>query len=46
MKGHNDWHLAVAAVRAFSARDDAEPVLFYKGEYAGVRTWTVALASS
>lgn len=33
-----DHTIVVAAVRALSARADAEPLLFFKGEYVGVRS--------
>ena len=40
-----DHTIVVAAVRALSARADAEPLLFYKGSYVGVRSRAGALAS-
>ncbi len=40
-----DHTIVVAAVRALSARADAEPLLFYKGTYVGVRSRAGALAS-
>ena len=39
-----DHTIVVGAVRALSARADAEPLLFFKGEYVGVRSRAGALA--
>ncbi|PVZ53868.1 flavin reductase family protein [Arthrobacter sp. H-02-3] len=40
-----DHTIVVGAVRALSARAGAEPLLFYKGEYVGVRSRAGALES-
>ncbi|HEX9230154.1 MAG TPA: flavin reductase family protein [Arthrobacter sp.] len=40
-----DRPIAVGAVRALSARAHAEPVLFYKGDYVGLRSLANALES-
>lgn len=40
-----DHTIVVAAVRALSARADAEPLLFYKGDYVGLRSRANALES-
>lgn len=40
-----DHTIVVAAVRALSARADAEPLLFFKGDYFGVRSRAGALES-
>nr|AAZ38134.1 putative FMN-dependent oxidoreductase [Arthrobacter sp. KW] len=40
-----DHTIVVAAVHALSARSGAEPLLFYKGEYAGVESSAGALVS-
>jgi flavin reductase (DIM6/NTAB) family NADH-FMN oxidoreductase RutF len=40
-----DHTIVVAAVRALSARADAEPLLFFKGDYFGVQSRAAALES-
>jgi 3-hydroxy-9,10-secoandrosta-1,3,5(10)-triene-9,17-dione monooxygenase reductase component len=40
-----DHTIVVAAVRALSARTDAEPLLFFKGDYFGVQSRAGALES-
>ena len=40
-----DHTIVVGAVRALSARADAEPLLFFKGDYVGVRSRAGALES-
>lgn len=40
-----DHTIVVGSVRALSARADAEPLLFYKGSYLGVRSRAGALES-
>lgn len=40
-----DHTIVVAAVRALSARSDAEPLLFFKGDYVGIRSRTRSLES-
>ncbi|AXJ10947.1 flavin reductase family protein [Arthrobacter sp. PM3] len=40
-----DHTIVVASVRALHARDEAEPLLFFKGSYAGVRSRSGALES-
>ena len=40
-----DHTIVVGAVRALGARPDAEPLLFFKGDYVGVRSRAGALES-
>ncbi|PVZ54710.1 flavin reductase family protein [Arthrobacter sp. H-02-3] len=40
-----DHTIVVAAVRALSARADAEPLLFYRGSYVGVQSRAAVLES-